>query len=284
MGYELDAILAKRSDAACFKLKAALFFPLTDELTLIPNTDDLRQDIKSLQDWAREASKGTMIAHLAAEFFGGMGGHSCTLWTNGTSESELDINHVLDRFGVKCSEAHDQFDAVELGRCRKTEGWAALAVIEPICKSAEALVKALNYNCADKAVQERVHSSAAFYLGKLKAVNALGALKDALNDNEYGTRLSAACALADIGEPAVATLIEALNGRDTWNIVYALTKVGPVAPAVPHINRLLRHEDWKIRLQAIEALVSIGSVGSNISALLNDPDKLVRNAARKALE
>lgn len=70
-----------------------------------------------------------------------------------------------------------------------------------------------------------------------------------------------------------------------WNIVYALTKVGaPALLAVPYLIPLLHDEDWRIRLQTIEALVAIGSVGKEVEALLRDSEKLVRDAARDALK
>jgi hypothetical protein len=290
VGYELDAILARRAAICQWNLKSVLVYPLTDDLGLIPVTSDFWSEIKPLEDWAKEASKGTKVAHLTAEFFGGAGSHDCTLWVDGESQSGLDINDVLSQFGVEAQSPDDAFDTVGLGRYRKTETWAAHAVIDPLQDSIETLIEALWYECGDERVQEKVRSIAAGRLGELKAVQALDALKQALEDPEYGTRLSASSALGAIGEPAVPILIDALKADDPWGVVFALGKMGPAATAaVPHLVPLLRHQDWRIRIETIRTLRAIGPVGLKIKALLvaalvADPDKLVRNAAREALK
>src|SRR5262249_6728627 len=157
-------------------------------------------------------------------------------------------------------------------------------VVDPIQDSVEALIDALQYQCVDRAVQEKVRGVAAFRLGELKAVQALGALKQSLDDPDYGTRLSAAGALGNIGEPALPILIDALEADDPWAIISALGKIGPAAQSsVPSLLPLLRHADWRIRLEVIRTLEAIGSVGPEVKALLKDPEDLVRNAARNAL-
>ncbi|HEY9869926.1 MAG TPA: HEAT repeat domain-containing protein [Candidatus Obscuribacterales bacterium] len=290
MGYELDAILARQRDIAKWKLKTALVYPLTDELGLIPLTEDFYNEINPVDQWAVGASKRTKVARLTAEFFGGMGGHDCTLWVDGQSQSGLDINEVLAHFGVEPEGNNDAFDTVGLGRHRRNETWAAHALIDPIQDSVETLIGALQYNCGDKRVQEKVRSIAASRLGELKAVAAINALKQTLQDPEYGTRLSATCALGDIGKPALPILIDALNVEDPWGVVFTLGKMGPAAkPAVPHLVPLLHHKDWRIRIETIRTLSSIGSVGLAVGArlvvaLLTDPEKLVRDAAREALK
>jgi hypothetical protein len=280
VGYELNALLGRRSDISKWRLKAALVFPLTPELGLIPMTEDLGREIHRVDEWAAKA--GTTVAHLTADFFGGVGGHDCTIWIDGKAESKLDINDVLKRFGVKPEGSNDRFDTVGLGRHRSNEAWAAHAVIDPLGDSIDELVGKLKFLCLDKQVQESVRSLAVARLGKLKA--ALSDVESMLQDPEYGTRLSAAMALADIGEPAVPVLIQALKNEDPWSIVFALGKVGPPArSAAPHLEPLLRHSDWKIRLEVIQTLQKIGAPLKPIEPLLKDPEELVRNAARKAL-
>lgn len=284
MGYDLDAMLARHADISAWKLTSALVFPLTADLGLIPNTGGFFKEINPLEDWAKEKSKGTQVAHLTAGYFGGVGDQDCTIWTDGESTSGLKINDVLERFGVIANDKMDAFDTVGLGRYRSNERWAAHAVVDAIQDSIEALIGALQYTYEDKNVQEKVRSIAAERLGDLKAIDALDPLKQALQDPEYGTRLSASSALGKIGEPALPILIEALTQDDPWGIVFALGKIGPGAKsAAPSLIKLIKHEDWRIRLEVIQTLEAIGAVSWEIKSLLTDRDKLVRDAALKAL-
>lgn len=284
MGYELDAILVRQSDLRRLKLKSAIIFPLTPELALIPMTEDLAEEIDPLEDWAEEASEGILLARLTADFWGGVGGHDCTIWDGGESETGLDINQVLPRFGVQPKSPDDAFDTVGLGRHRRNETWAAHAILDPIQDSVDALIEKLPFACKDAHVQEEVRSIAAARLGKLKAVRAVEALKRTLSDPEYGTRLSAASALAEIGAPGIPVLLEALQTKEPWGIVFALGKIGPAARGTaPALVPLLRHAEWQIRLEVIQTLAAIGADLSPVEPLLNDPVELVRNAARKAL-
>lgn len=284
MGYSLDAVLARRSDAASWKIPSTAAFPLTGELSLLPVTEDLDAVIGPIPRWAPGASRGTRVAHLTAEFFGGQGGHDCTLWIDGREAgTHLDINDVLARFGVKADGFHDAFDAVGLGRFRATESWAAQAVLHSL--DVDGLIEALRYACRDRYVQGETRSMAASALGKLQATQAIPALGKALREaSEYGVRLSAASALGMLGAPAVSVLIDALACEDPWGIVFAIGKIGPAArSAAPHLVPLLRHADWKIRLEAIQTLQAIEAPLKDLEPLIDDPEKLVRDAARKAL-
>src|SRR5687768_17170248 len=127
MAYELDALLGRLADVS--RPAGPTVIALTPSLGLIPLTDDVQERLAPVADWARRASKGTMIARLEAEFFGGDGEHACTLWVDGESESIPDINAVLVRFGVSAVPPKDAFDTVGLGRFRSTEGWLAEAVL-----------------------------------------------------------------------------------------------------------------------------------------------------------
>lgn len=295
MGYELDGVLARRVDISTWNLKSALVYPLTPELGLIPLTWDFATEVKPLEDWLKNVSRSTKVAHLSAEYFGGAGGQDCTLWVDGTSKAHLKINAVLAEFGVTAKDGADEFDTVGLGQFRKTHKWAAAAIVEPINESVDKLIDALSYKCDDRYVEETVRSIAAEQLGALKAVEAVEHIKRLLDDKEYGTRLSAAVGLGKLGAPAIATMIEALpEQEDPWGLIFSMGKMGTDAkPAAPHLVALLRHNDWKIRLECIKTLELIGCLNNQTSdnkdfrkaveKLLKDKERLVADAAKRAL-
>ena len=124
-------------------------------------------------------------------------------------------------------------------------------------------------------------------------------LQDGLNDEDEATRLNAAYALGNIGEPAIPTLIEALRqeSKSAWNrnldrgdftnpsqldTIYGLAAVGE--PAVPALTEVLGDTDWWTRAGAAAALGCMGepahsAVPALIEALKDDSEWVCRNAA-----
>ncbi|MBM3242164.1 HEAT repeat domain-containing protein [Candidatus Poribacteria bacterium] len=96
----------------------------------------------------------------------------------------------------------------------------------------------------------------------------------------------AAFKLADIGEPAVPLLIEALSDEN-WqvrlNAAVALGQIGDSA-AVPALIAALNDEAWEVRANATVALGKMGqTVVPALIAALKDQDAPVRRNAARAL-
>ncbi len=75
-----------------------------------------------------ELSSRGRIAYVEAESFGGQGEQAALLAEDGKLVGEPNvflnaINGALSFIGVKQGDAHDEFDAVGLGRERDTEQW-----------------------------------------------------------------------------------------------------------------------------------------------------------------
>ena len=88
----------------------------------IENFYDLSVEIEA---WALRISKAGFVAYIEAEVWGGVGDQGALGWNAGSRAfeplRETDaINRVLKLFGVDCGSAHDEFEAVGLGRHRKT--------------------------------------------------------------------------------------------------------------------------------------------------------------------
>jgi hypothetical protein len=145
MGYFIQALIGK---ADTFHKHAseyahARLIPLTQEWALIPITDELHDEIGSddsfdnfekltpaLEQWAQRISSFAAVAYVEAEFFGGDGSQSAVVWANSTRvigplHSKDAINKTLRYFGVAIGAAHDEFDAVGLGKRRDTHDWLA---------------------------------------------------------------------------------------------------------------------------------------------------------------
>lgn len=123
-------------------------------------------------------------------------------------------------------------------------------------------------------------------LGKIGGQPAIATLIRALN--YYDVRDEAAEGLGNIGEPkAVPGLLNIAKtdkGFARYTAVEALTKIGK--PAIPALIEVLRVGDWDLRGRTAEAL---GEIGDNtavpaLNEALKDKDKNVRQAAAKALE
>ena len=145
MGYYLQAIVGRQTTlmqhASAFQ--HAHIVPLGQGIAMIPVTDDLYDEFADggevdrfyklspgIENWAKRISDSAPIAYVEAEFFGGTGGQSAIAWSQGSSvlgpvHSQHAINEVLRFFGVRVEKAHDEFDAIGLGRHRGTVDWIA---------------------------------------------------------------------------------------------------------------------------------------------------------------
>lgn len=271
MGYELDALLGRLVDVV--RPTGPTVFPLTPALGLIPLTGDVVDRLNPVEAWAAQASRGTMIARIGADFFGGLGGHACTLWVDGRPEAISDINLVLARFGVAPAPGQDAFDAVGLGRYRSTEGWMAEAVVTQ-ARDVAALLRDPRPFVRERAVS------------RLGDVRVAAALKDA----DYGVRLSACTALEKLGEAGRRALEDLPSGADPNDLfgrLHSLGRMGRAAgAAAPRLVPLLEHPDWRVRLEAARTLGLIGAVEAKaaLQARLDDKEDLVRKAAQEALK
>ena len=92
---------------------------------------------------ARKLSHTGPIAYLEVEMFGGTGTQAMVVWRDGeiwlgpattefrwpppdaASSPQWAFNQALRQLGVDRGEAFDEFDALNLGKCRHTEDWQA---------------------------------------------------------------------------------------------------------------------------------------------------------------
>lgn len=143
MGYYLQALIGpkKALGAPEAEFRNARLFPLVQGMALIPLTDDLHDEVgkggevdqfmklsSAVEQWAQRISFISPLAYVEAEFFGGVGGQSAIVWSRGARvigpiHSLHAINPALRLLGVKVGKAHDEFDAVGLGRHRHTNKW-----------------------------------------------------------------------------------------------------------------------------------------------------------------
>ena len=156
MSYELTALMAAPSalGAMAVELPGAVLVPLPQGVALLPLTDETVDTFTggSCTAWeegfsafptslaervAHHSWKGP-IAYVEAEFFGGTGSQDVRVWQDGAAVLELHedperpvehtapspISQALRLLGVRPAD-HDEFDAVGLGRHRRTEDWYA---------------------------------------------------------------------------------------------------------------------------------------------------------------
>lgn len=126
---------------------------------VLPLTEDVHDDIHAAfgtGDWldngpmlsssdlalAQRASRGTALAYVETDYFGGQGRQNAVLWRDGTlvlqpaelpsgssrSRSLWPINAVLRGLGVSAALGHDEFDTLGVGRWRSNEAIIAEAV------------------------------------------------------------------------------------------------------------------------------------------------------------
>ena len=143
MGYYLQAIVGKQQMLAqqASAFQHARVVPLAQDIAIIPISDDLYDEIAGggevegfeklspgIEEWAQRISVVVPVAYVEAEFFGGTGGQSAVAWSGGSRvlgpiHSQDAINETLRFFGARVGGAHDEFDAVGLGRHRDTADW-----------------------------------------------------------------------------------------------------------------------------------------------------------------
>ena len=108
-----------------------------------------------------------------------------------------------------------------------------------------------------------------------------------LNDKDAGVRLTAAEALARIGDPPSAdVLLQALHNRTRWQhlrIANVLSQMG--ASAVPTLQRALLSDDEQIVLLALDILSDIGLIDgtAELAVVLEHPQAEVRARAVELL-
>jgi hypothetical protein len=96
-----------------------------------PLTDDARQPPPipdALMAAGLRCSKGSRVAYIEAESFGGHGLQASIVWEHGTTIRPLEVairgpvNAALELLGVPRAGT-DEFDALELSRYRHTDDW-----------------------------------------------------------------------------------------------------------------------------------------------------------------
>ncbi len=133
-----------------------------------------------------------------------------------------------------------------------------------------------------------VQEAAASILSAIADARVLEGLVAALRSTDWVVRMHAAKALGRIGEArAVGALLPLLQDKVKAvreDVVAALALIGP--DAVGPLLDTLSHEEWLVRLHAVEALGKLRAVDA-VDALLhlifNDPDQAVREDAVRAL-
>ena len=143
MGYYLQAIIGTQRTLAqhASAFQHARVVPLAQDIAIIPLTDDFHEDIADVgevegfeklspgvEEWVRRVSVVDPVAYVEAEFFGGTGSQSAIAWSGGSRvlgplHGKDAINQILRFCGVRRDGAHDEFDAVGLGRHRHTDDW-----------------------------------------------------------------------------------------------------------------------------------------------------------------
>jgi HEAT repeat protein len=123
---------------------------------------------------------------------------------------------------------------------------------------------------------------AAITLGEMGDARAIGPLITALRDSEWNVREAAQDALAQIGPPAVDSLIKALREYQVRTfVIQVLGKIKDERVLDPLMLQL-RNEEFKD--VATRALIEVGLPAvERLMAVLNDKDKQVRKHAVTAL-
>ena len=143
MGYYLYAFIGKSQTlkANALQFQSARIVLLKQDVAMIPLTHELHQEIdvghaiegfselsSEIEEWAQQLSAAGIVAYIEAEFFGGDGGQSAVAWNAGHRVldpmfEQHSINEVLKLIGVRKNDAHDEFDAIGLGKHRDTNQW-----------------------------------------------------------------------------------------------------------------------------------------------------------------
>ena len=102
-----------------------------NEIPFLALTDEGTKEIaSSITEFVSFLIGRGSFAYVEAECFGGAGAQACVTWdADGISSAPHiapnAINTALRFLGVKIGDAHDEFDALGLGRHRDTSDWLA---------------------------------------------------------------------------------------------------------------------------------------------------------------
>jgi len=133
------------------------------------------------------------------------------------------------------------------------------------------------------AVREAAYES----LGALAAIEALGTLLDAFEDQHIGARQAAVLAVGRVapeeGVDAIAALFDDARPEMRFSAIWTLSYLG-----AGHAGRIaggLRDEDEEVRLLVVQCLGELGATGhvDAIAGLLEDSSDAVRFGAATAL-
>jgi len=122
-------------------------------------------------------------------------------------------------------------------------------------------------------------------LGKINDERVLDPLISMLKNDEF--KDDATNALAELGQPAVEKLIEALNDKDEFVRKQSILALGEIKDpaAVDSLIENLKNDDWWVRLTSAAALEKIGDPRGReaIKPLLKDPDVVVQMRIERML-
>ncbi len=152
MAYVLEAVIgeAQALRTVPWPQPIAVPVPLPHGLALLPMTDDLyaalgghavlgfEKLLANLEPPLATCSSTAPVSYVEAEFFGGDGRQRAALWSGGrlaagplsVEEDEpwgpegSPISQILRLLGVDRGTRHDEFEALGLGRHRRTTDWS----------------------------------------------------------------------------------------------------------------------------------------------------------------
>ena len=160
------------------------------------------------------------------------------------------------------------------------------AAVEALTSIGAPAMSALGTCLADPNLS--VQEAASAVLSSIADNSVLDQLLPALRSQNWIVRMHATKALGRIQDPeSISSLVPLL--QDTVKAVReeassALAAIGN--PAIPSLVDLLTHQEWLVRLHAVEALgktTSSGAVAPLIATAVNDADSAVREDAVRAL-
>ena len=155
--HDVDALIAKSDHlaAAVSGLENATLCPLAQGFSLLPITEALAEEltlrepeVKSsltkplpfLSDGLNALAVGisheTPVVYISTSYFGGHGKQDAVVWDNGSVRfspiakgydrvwPNSPISQALRMIGVAANDREDEFDALGLGKHRKTYKWA----------------------------------------------------------------------------------------------------------------------------------------------------------------
>ena len=259
MGYELDGFGAGLDLLAAWRreLPGLRYAPLDARLGFVPGEriDGLGADARACG--ARLAEKGP-VAFVSASGFGDASGGSAILWERVGAGEELGVNAALHRLGARGADPLE-----DLGLERNTSWWHGAAAVAHLPAHADAaraeLVRLLAHDPATP-----VRGRAADELGRFGEA-AIAPLVEAFGrDRDHGVRLGAAAALAALGPPGAAALVDLLRGA-------APTPAG----------QLSFTGDRAVLLQALARAEVPPSAAAIVTPFLDDPT--LRYDARRVL-